>query len=567
MAKDARNDWAVERVEPAKGWWSEKAPDAAPNSLLFLAAPDGPGAAPAAPGRRLPGNLQGRKGLSFLRVYKDVSSAQLAFAGVKQDGAGRPYDMLVPCQWQVANPEQFLARHPLQPVEMARAGASLSKKLVESWLADALLQFVRRTLRHDRPDLTLELLRDHNALPASWWQEQFNQSLGGFGLQLAVTAAPAWESEAAQRAEAERRRKEDLSRIAREREQALAAKRREDELQARHDTEMARIANDRSLNEEQKARQKAVLEQRHRADILKAQGEHEKLRHGLEQAALEHEIKMAELRNDLDGARNAKARKAEADERHAAVMGEFQKAQQAFEAMAEKLFGLLERLLDQTSHYQALEELVNQHKVAPNVIRLMGYPTLFQEFLERLKAKTQQAQPMRFKMPKLTTRDATSLNVNRKTVQALPVDAITKGSSLQFEFTATRNGYATLLNLGTSGSIWLNVPSAFVLPGNARVQAGQRCFIPNADGPGLLPQDGLDRNGLYYGEGGPVGWEHMAIIISDEPLFDPAICSRAQPREPFIRLAHEEVLELMERLEANPDMWTADVLSFLVVER
>ena len=156
----------------------------------------------------------------------------------------------------------------------------------------------------------------------------------------------------------------------------------------------------------------------------------------------------------------------------------------------------------------------------------------------------------RLEMAELRSRD---IGTQQRRVDTLPI-----GSSLQFEMTSTLSGYVTLVNIGTSGKVWLQVPNPFVLPDAARVEASQLYTVP---GPQLLPAQSIEG----YFELGPEGWEHMAVTITDVPLVDPRFMELATPESPFIDLTSEAAAELAEALEnAEPDHYAFGLLSFLV---
>lgn len=567
MAKPVSQEWAVEHVETSRGWLrgfrNTIAPEAVPNSFLYAIIPEIVGFVPITqPGKKLPDSLQDKRSLVFLRVHLGLSQAQIAFSKMKKDSAGHAYDMLLQCQWQIDDADRFLQNHPLKPMDMVKSGISLSKRMVDSWLADALLQRVHRAL-DNHGNLTLEQLRDRDALPAHWWEQQFNRWLQNVGILVSVPAAPRWVSEDAKRAEAEVRRKADLERVAREREAALQARLREERIQTEHDAALQEIELDRRMNDQERERRTAVLKRKYEADLLAAQKEQETLRHQLEESALQHELRMAELANDLDAVQNARQREERAEERHEEVMDRLSILDELESHLDARLNAFLDKLKEAQNQHQAMEEAVYQHGIPPEVLARLGFPILYQAFLDVLLEKERNDKAVQIVLPKITTRDADALDVHTKETRAIPVDSISIGSSLGFEFVAARSGYVSLINLGTSGNVWLNIPSAYVHPEEARVVRNNRYQIPGDDR--LLPYEDLERNGLYYGEGGPVGWEHLAVIVSDAPLFERDMSNRANARCPFIRFGKEDVNELLDYLTASPSKWTAGVLSFLVV--
>ena len=82
-------------------------------------------------------------------------------------------------------------------------------------------------------------------------------------------------------------------------------------------------------------------------------------------------------------------------------------------------------------------------------------------------------------------------------------------------------------------------------------------------GPELLPPAELDRRGLRYVEEGPAGWEHLAVLVSMEPLVHPSVLGRANRDSPFVELSEPDLQNLVETL-SSADGWVAGILSFLV---
>jgi hypothetical protein len=120
----------------------------------------------------------------------------------------------------------------------------------------------------------------------------------------------------------------------------------------------------------------------------------------------------------------------------------------------------------------------------------------------------------------------------------------------------------TLLNIGRSGAVYVHVPNAYVSPHQARVKGGWTYAVP---GPELLPWDRLRQLGLDYVEVGPPGWEHMAVLVSDEPVVSPSMSARSTTESPFAKLTPEEVDGVCGLLTDMPaGSWSAAVLSFRV---
>jgi hypothetical protein len=95
-----------------------------------------------------------------------------------------------------------------------------------------------------------------------------------------------------------------------------------------------------------------------------------------------------------------------------------------------------------------------------------------------------------------------------------------------------------------------------------RVEAGVALHVP---GPDLLPEDKLAAAGLAFYEGGPPGWEYIAVIVSDEPLVEPAILNRSRDKGPAIELSPAELDGILDRLDRmGRDRWASGVARFRV---
>jgi hypothetical protein len=116
----------------------------------------------------------------------------------------------------------------------------------------------------------------------------------------------------------------------------------------------------------------------------------------------------------------------------------------------------------------------------------------------------------------------------------------------------------TLLNIGTSGAVFLHAPNVFAGLEAAQAFAGGRYAVP---GPEFLPRGKIQG----YFEGGPSGWEHLAAIISDQPIIPEDWIGRSSVSEPIVKLGESDVAALYESLcELEPNSWSAGVLSFFV---
>ena len=181
--------------------------------------------------------------------------------------------------------------------------------------------------------------------------------------------------------------------------------------------------------------------------------------------------------------------------------------------------------------------------------RPQGSAYLAQIFREKVRRA---AHPVMMKKVELRTRDIG----NKK------VDTLSINSDLQFEFMVNQKGYVTLLNMGTSGKIWLHGPNAYVGIEGSRAEAGRRYAVP---GPELLPYERLAQQGLGYVEIGPPGWEELIVIVTDQPIITAQDVFSSTVNNPFAELSPKRVTQLVDQLaELEEDAWTCGLLGFLV---
>jgi len=156
----------------------------------------------------------------------------------------------------------------------------------------------------------------------------------------------------------------------------------------------------------------------------------------------------------------------------------------------------------------------------------------------------------------------TQSKFRERTVKATKeeVKTLSEGESLAFRISVKRSGFMTLLNIGTSGEIFIHVPSALLKGGKGYVKSGEEYDIP---GPELFPWK------YWYIEGGPAGWEHMVAFVSDSPLIEESTLMRSSEDEPLVKLTREEYETLFKKLaeELPSDAWSVCIESFLVVDK
>ena len=140
--------------------------------------------------------------------------------------------------------------------------------------------------------------------------------------------------------------------------------------------------------------------------------------------------------------------------------------------------------------------------------------------------------------------EATPRDIGCKKCKELRID-----QSLAFEFISPKSGYATIINLGTSGRFWLHVPNAYIPLKQAKVQANQKYSIPGD----LLPRSELHRHDLDYMECGPTGWEELIVLVTPTPLIGEADIFEVSAQDPFAQVLLSRMEKLIATLDEMPE--------------
>lgn len=478
------------------------------------------------------------------RVRTAPVPVELLFSKAKDNA----WDFIIEGHLSIKEPKKFLS-----VVAMCLAGpeAPLTDGLMESWLVNQTGARVRDTACTH----TLEDLRISDALPPAWWEEQLGLWLEDFGLSVALCEVH-WRNTDFEAAEAAAARQQEIERLmkARSHEQMLALEAAKEA--AAYQKQKRDIEADLILSDQERANRLQLLETKHRTARLEAEMERENVRREAERAALEHEVRMAQLRRDMAALCDAEKSVEKMDARHSEVMHELESLKKTLT----ELSSLPEHLLagmtgeDREQAHSIVERLISpEFGISPAALARLGFQVDRQSLIGMLREREGGAErQVTVRKAELVARD-----IGTARVHALPVN-----SSLRLEFTTERSGYVTLLNIGTSGAVYIHIPNAYVLPGEAKAVSGNTYTVPGEE---LLPIAQIHQWGLDYVEIGPPGWEHLAVIISDVPLIDSPICARAAKQDPFIRLSNMEIGTLYEALDsAAPETWSGGVLSFLV---
>ena len=491
--------------------------------------------------------------VEFVRARTDPQAIRLEFASVATDKAGHAYDLVLAGSCTIVDLGEFAFGGGL---DVASEHVPMTPQLAGSWLAGAIDTAVRDQVRSELGRYSIDEIRDKDVLPKAWWDRRLRTWLSGKGVGLSIDRA-GWESEDARRAEAQRVRQEQMRQMAGFRRKERDLEVQEAEATGEYQAKRAEILARRQVSDLQRRHELQILQLEQEKQRALREKEIDDLRQERERAALEHEVTLAGIRrSDEDAQRVAQQaqRVMEQMERRYRQLADHH----ARTAQAADRLRTLPDLLHQAAEadprrrYEAAERLVQEHDIPGGLLSSLGCEVLPQELVSLLNRKMHlEGRPVQLRMAEITTRD----------IGVKKVNALTVNSSLRFEFQADRAGCVTVLNIGTSGNVWLHVPNVWVPPDQARVEMRTTYAVP---GHPLLPLP----PGLDYVEAGPGGWEHVAVLVTDSPLAAPSTVQRSGPDMPFVMLSNEELNAIGTRLaDMEADEWSAGLLSFLVQDR
>lgn len=470
------------------------------------------------------------------------------YAKIHNDELGHDWDCHFDGRISVSDSQLFLTSFA---ANIASPNAPLTPGLAESWLANRIASHVHDAVQEQ----TISDLREGHALPVTWWEKQLNGWLCDFGITVQVDDV-SWSSAQAEAAEADMARKRDIERVMEAKKREHDAAIRETEARAEYEKRKCEIQADLKLSESERLHQIQILEKKHRKELIEADAEVEAARRDAEKATMEHEVVLARMRRDAETVKQVEELDRMANKRYEELVQGYNELQKTLEKIADIPGNLLAQLssLDTQYAYAAAERLVSpEYSISASQLAGLGFQVDRQSLIEGLRDRSL-ADPDGVTIQK---NDFISRDVGTARVKGLPVN-----TPLRFEFRTNRSGYVTLLNIGTSGSVYIHIPNLFVSSEQAKARKGHTYTVP---GSALMPGERMDQLGLEYVEVGPPGWEHLAVLVSDEPLIDDSIAARANTEIPFVKLRKQELSDLFYAIMDAPNTaWSTGILSFLV---
>lgn len=504
-----------------------------PESEIFLHHPHADGTSDLRPVRDGEKLSRLARGEMLARVDKRVFATELVFSRLESED-GQPFDLALSLVWRIADSRRFLRQYGISLLKSQDAINPVS-------IENLLIGRCKAPVADEMGTVTYGDLKNREALPVDWWASQLPQWVGFVWLELVEVRQARYESPTADRL-LELQAHERLMEIERQdgaRQKALELEDRQRE-----------AALDDSLHEIELIKQLSGLERQNRAEmirlehdgtLLKMQDETglQKLEAEKERAKLEAEI--ANIRNHGDAV-DERLRQAEASEEEARnILSLVRKARDEIAAATSMMQAAAAQGV--LSGKRLSEHAVN---ISPETLALTGRAQNVQYLTAMARAKANAA-PGAVMLKKV---DLKSRDIGTRRVKSLAI-----GSSLEFELAASRSGHVSVLNIGTSGAVYLLAPNGIVSPADAWVRAGNRMIFPGAP---LLPGEQLYENG-------PPGWEELIVVVSEAPLFSHTDLADGDAGAPEVKLSDERIGRLVEQLtELAGESWNAGLLGFMV---
>lgn len=476
----------------------------------------------------------------LVKVGDSDFKCSLVYQGLKDSG-GTELDLALTGRWRVADCREFLKNYAWDRLNSAGEISALDlERLLKKNCGSKILDEVGTQNYED--------LAGKDVLPQTWWQKKLAQWGGDNGLELLEVEDVVYESDSADRRE-ELKRQGELDELEAARdaqgkehelkllEQQAGFRQRQEALAA--DAELSAVERDLQLKELERRREQAELEARHARELAELEFRKEKAKRDSEIYRIRNQLPEAE--EILEEARRSEARTEE-------MLSSILKAQEELVEEVKEGRRLQESGLQNISHTDRLN--VSGGVVSVETLALLGRDYSVPLLAEIFRANATEHNAVRVDKLEMLTRD-----IGTRSVETLAV-----GDSLNFQFVSDVGGHVTVLNIGTSGKVWLHSPNAYVGMEGCVVESGRVYRVPGTE---LLPGNELSQNNLAYHETGPTGWEEMVVVVSKEPLVSGLDIAESSSESPLVELAPDLLLERIEELPR--ESWKSGVLGFLVV--
>ncbi len=473
------------------------------------------------------------------QVNADIFDVEWSYAGLRAND-GKDVDLTIRAACRITDPRACLNEYGIERLKAADT-------LHVTSLENVLIQSCRQPVSDEISTLSYDALRNQDALPVSWWQKKLPAWMDNNWLELKEIKSVRYESATADK-EAQIKKQQKLQELeaeelAQQHERELTLKQQ----QAQFEAARKEIEADQKLNEKQRQAKLEKLDQERQQRKLQSELDIEKARLEAEKEKAEIEAEIEKIRHNTESANELMKEAQEAEKRNTAMLNDMKEAMNQLSEMAS-----VTKEAVQESHETKERLGVSASNLSSRTMELLGKtagPAYLAQIIREKAAAVSKG--IMLKKLELQTRD----------IGTKKVDALAINSPLQFEFMPCESGYATVINIGTSGKVWLHSPNAYVGIEQAKVKAGEKYQVPGS----LLPGEDLRRNGLDYIEVGPPGWEELAVIVTPKPLITETDIYKSTPQSPFSLMSPERVEAMLDQLADMPeDSWGAGILSFLV---
>ena len=460
------------------------------------------------------------------RVKSEPFRLTVSFSDLK-DAAQEPFGLELTGTWLVSSLPKFLRKYAR---ERLRCTQCIETNLIESDLVDLLRLTVQEQVLEE--DYSFGELSEQEAMSQKWFSINLPRWLEEqFGwLELVKLEKPKFHSPTA-----EQRKAADFQK-----------RLKESELENRK----SQVEHEEKL--QQLAHSQEVAKHDRELQILELQKQ-------AQNRELEHEKRKAQLLSEIHRSREGGA--AVADE----IVESIESLRHQFEDKIGALETAQSQLKDCHQNKANFDRADLGHSKDRISVATSGVSTGTLEILGRRSHAEVLAQAMREKHQ--SNPDAImvkKVDVLARDIGTKKVGTLRIGETLTFEFLSRRAGFVSILNIGTSGTITLHAPNAYVKTEATKITAAQRIEVP---GDQLIPRSKLLQYLDGYFECGPPGWEEMIVIVSDQPLFDDSDLFSAEPTKPFPVVSQQRTFQLLDQLvDFHEESWDAGVLGFLAID-
>jgi len=451
------------------------------------------------------------------------------------DSNTHPLDLTLATTWTIKDTRLFLREFALP---LLAAQDTITLPALEAYLVNRLSDWVRDAIRAE----SYHDLKIDNVNALRWWQEMLPRWIDLDWITLVRVDSATYESPLAERMLECAKQKElmETTQAAMHRQKIVNKERERAEIELQQSLD--RIKADATLTGIEQQARAEITRLEHQAALVTAREMSAIAKLEAEKQRAEIEFEIAQIQKNQTEAEALAKASAEAATLASKTMKKLKIAQKE---IADTTGILKQAAAEGIEDFKRLAE--HTAGVSASTLDITGHATPREQLLAigREKAAFCGSEVALIKHG-FTSRD---LAGNR-------IDALSIGSRIHFTLQTARAGYVSILNIGTSGTVYLLTPNGLVPPRIAKTAAPAMVPFP---GPPFFPIDNLWENG-------PPGWEDMLVIISDEPLFSPADLVTASARSPEVVITSLMMESLISRLQAlEPECWSAGLLGFLVV--